>query len=477
MPQHASLSDIATLKNDAYRAQVEQDWEQAERLWIRVLAAASGQDTDAIKALQMIAVKRNAGTIPEPAQPPKPPEAPLPEPKKDSEKVATPPVVSPQPAQSSPVSSPLPISTQTPVQQYFNRSRVARSARRIPLIDQPLASQQWTRQKFLKWAGLGSAGLVTAVVGREVFKGSPLSEPQPPKDSFSVAVAEPKYTQLTEEVAEGLPLWRVDFETVTVDARGQVTERFAKQANFFKKNLGNGVILEMGKIPAGSFSMGSPDTEKERDADESPQHTVNVSSFFIGKFAVTQAQYQQLMGNNPASFKGENHPVEGVSWHDAAEFCTKLSRQTGRTYRLPSEAEWEYACRAGTTTPFYFGETITSALANYNASYIYQSEPKGEYRQQTTEVGKFSPNAFGLYDMHGNVWEWCQDHWHNNYQGAPNDGRAWLSEDKEAPRLLRGGSWFFNPRDCRSATRVSNVAGFRNLTCGFRVVCVASRTL
>jgi formylglycine-generating enzyme required for sulfatase activity/uncharacterized caspase-like protein len=492
MPQHASLSDIATLKNDAYRAQMEQDWERAERLWIRVLAVASGQDTDAIKALQMIAIKRNAGTIPEPSQPPKPPEAPLPELKKDSEKVVTPSVISPQPAQPSPAPSPLPTSTQKLAQQYSNRSRVARSAREIPLIDQP-TPQQWTRQRFLKLAGFGSAGLLTAVVGREVFKSGSLSEPQlpiskpqppsepappisksqPPLEPSPVSVAEPKYTQLTEEVAEGLPLWRIDFETVEVNERGQVVDRVAKQANFFKENLGNGVILEMVKIPTGSFSMGSPNIEKDRNSSESPQHTVKVPSFFMGKFAVTQAQYQQLMGNNPARFKGENRPVEQVSWNDAVELCAKLSKQTGRTYRLPSEAEWEYACRAGTTTPFYFGKTITSALANCRASTVYRSEPKGEYRQQTTEVGTFSPNAFGLYDMHGNVWEWCQDHWHDNYQGAPNDGSAWLSEDEELSRLMRGGSWGDFPRDCRSATRDYNVVGVRN-DIGFRVVCVVS---
>jgi formylglycine-generating enzyme required for sulfatase activity len=188
----------------------------------------------------------------------------------------------------------------------------------------------------------------------------------------------------------------------------------------------------------------------------------------MGKFAVTQAQYQVIMGSNPARFKSENRPVEQVSWNDAVEFCARLSQQTGRTYRLPSEAEWEYACRAGTTTPFHFGETITSALANYCANTIYQSESKGEYRQQTTEVGTFPPNAFGLYDMHGNVWEWCQDHWHGSYQGAPNDGRVWLGQ------WLRGGSWGSDPRFCRSATRNVNLGGRRLGAVGFRVVCLAS---
>lgn len=173
---------------------------------------------------------------------------------------------------------------------------------------------------------------------------------------------------------------------MTVNAQGRETNRRAGQAEFFAEELGNGITLEMVKTPGGSFKMGSPETEMYRGSGESPQHTVNVPSFFMGKFVVTQAQYQQLMGNNPASFKGEKRPVENVTWNDAVEFCAELSKQTGRTYCLPSEAEWEYACRAGTTTPFYFGETITSALANYNASYVYQSESKGKYRQQTTGV-------------------------------------------------------------------------------------------
>jgi formylglycine-generating enzyme required for sulfatase activity len=124
-----------------------------------------------------------------------------------------------------------------------------------------------------------------------------------------------------------------------------------------------------------------------------------------------------------------------------------LSKATGREYRLPSEAEWEYACRAGTTTPFHFGETITTDLANYNGNYTYGSGSKGQYRKQTTDVGSFPANAFGLHDMHGNVWEWCQDTWHENYNGAPTDGSAWVDENANQNRMiLRGGSWYNNPR-------------------------------
>jgi len=243
--------------------------------------------------------------------------------------------------------------------------------------------------------------------------------------------------------------------------------------------LGNGVTLEMVSIPGGSFKMGSPLQEKSRNSNESPQHDVNVPAFFLGRFEVTQEEYQQVMGTNPSSFKGKKRPVEQVSWNDAVEFCKKLSQKTGRTYRLPSEAEWEYACRAGTTTPFHFGETITTELANYDGNYTYASEPKGKSRQQTTEVGIFPPNAFGLYDMHGNVWEWCQDTWHDSYKGAPSNGSAWVDNDNQY-RLLRGGSWFNYPIYCRSASRGNDFRAERDLISygiGFRVVCAVGSNI
>jgi formylglycine-generating enzyme required for sulfatase activity len=166
-----------------------------------------------------------------------------------------------------------------------------------------------------------------------------------------------------------------------------------------------------------------------------------------------------------------------VSWDDAIEFCARLSKATGREYRLPSEAEWEYACRAGTTTPFHFGETITTDLANYNGNYTYGSGSKGQYRKQTTDVGSFPANAFGLHDMHGNVWEWCQDNWHENYNGAPTDGSAWVDENaNQNIMILRGGSWFNYPWFCRSAFRLDYGADGRNSIFGFRVVCAAART-
>jgi formylglycine-generating enzyme required for sulfatase activity len=197
----------------------------------------------------------------------------------------------------------------------------------------------------------------------------------------------------------------------------------------------------------------------------------------MGKFQVTQEQYQAIMGENPSKFKGKKKPVECVSWDNAVEFCSRISKKTGKTYRLPSEAEWEYACRAGTTTPFHFGDSITTELVNYDGNYTYGSTPKGEYRKQTTDVGNFPANAFGLYDMHGNVWEWCQDSWHKNYQGAPNDGTAWVIDDNEYNfRLLRGGSWDYNPSNCRCTSRLWFGRVFRSDSdVGFRVVFVSPK--
>ncbi|WP_417033551.1 formylglycine-generating enzyme family protein [Dolichospermum planctonicum] len=274
------------------------------------------------------------------------------------------------------------------------------------------------RRQFLIYAGLGGTGLVTTVVFSQIFQ------------------VQPKY---------------------------------------FKEDLGNNITLDMVQIPGGSFMMGSPTSEKGRRESESPQHQVNVPGFSMGKFVVTQEQYQQIMGNNPSSFSGAKRPVEQVSWNDAVEFCQKLSEKTGREYRLPSEAEWEYACRGGTTTPFHFGETITTDLANYNGTYTYASEPKGKNLGQTTDVGSFPPNAFGLYDMHGNVWEWCQDDWHDDYIDAPKDGSVWTSRSGDG-KMLRGGSWFNAPEGCRSAYRYYDDAGFDSLSNGFRVVCVVGRT-
>ncbi len=254
-------------------------------------------------------------------------------------------------------------------------------------------------------------------------------------------------------------------------------------------NVGTAIPLHMVLIPGGTFTMGSPEDELERNDNESPQHDVTVAQFFLGRYPITQAQWRAVAGlpqakqtldPEPSHFKGkDSHPVEQVSWYDAVEFCARLAKHTNRPYRLPREAEWEYACRAGTTTPFYFGKTLTDELANYRALETYANGPTGEYRQQTTAVDYFGiANAFGLSDMHGNVLEWCEDHWHENYEGAPMDGSAWLTDDITAWRVYRGGSWSLNPKTCRSASRYSDFfPDFRDSYIGFRVCCSDPRTL
>jgi formylglycine-generating enzyme required for sulfatase activity/uncharacterized caspase-like protein len=268
-----------------------------------------------------------------------------------------------------------------------------------------------------------------------------------------------------------------EFATPKVNRKGEIISRSEGEAEVMIENLGNGVTLEMVKISGGRFLMGSPKREANREHNEGPQHYVDVPEFWMGKYVVTQQQWQAIMGNDPSRFQGKNRPVETVSWNNATKFCQKLSRKTGRDYRLPSEAEWEYACRAGTTTPFYFGETITGELANYRASETYADEPKGKYKKQTTPVGQFPPNAFGLYDMHGNVWEFCQDVWHSNYDGAPVDGSAWVNRANSSRRVVRGGSWFNFPRWCRSAGRdLYYSVEADNSYIGFRLVSIPLRT-
>ncbi len=272
-----------------------------------------------------------------------------------------------------------------------------------------------------------------------------------------------------------------------------VDNRQKKQATSIIEVIQPEVELELIEIPGGSFTMGAPETEEVSRNRERPQHQVTVPSFFMGKYQVTQAQWKAVanlpqiereLQPEPSHFKGDNRPVEQVSWYDAVEFCARLSKHTGREYRLPSEAEWEYACRAGTTTPFHFGETITTGLANYDGS-SYGNGPKGKNRGETTPVGSFGvANGFGLYDMHGNVWEWCLDDWHDNYENAPTDGSAWLDDNENLARksgraMLRGGSWYLLPEYCRCASRFD--LGFAqrvnfNDFIGFRVVCAFGRT-
>ena len=225
-------------------------------------------------------------------------------------------------------------------------------------------------------------------------------------------------------------------------------------------DLGSGVTLELVHIPGGTFLMGSP--EGEGSDNEKPQHKVTVPEFWMGKYPVTQAQYSAVIGKNPSHFKGKNLPVECVSWNDAVAFCKTVSQKINITCRLPSEAEWEYAGRAGTTTRYYFGNNLSKEQANFNRNV-----------GKTTSVGSYPSNKFGLYDMHGNVWEWCQDYWHDSYDGAPMDGSAWEDreneDEEEINRVVHGGSWNNNPWDCRSSYRYYIPPEIRYFGIGFRV--------
>ena len=253
---------------------------------------------------------------------------------------------------------------------------------------------------------------------------------------------------------------------------------------------------EMVVIPAGQFLMGSPPGEAERQDNEGPQHKVTIAHrFALGRYAVTVGQYRQFVEatghrheggvyvwtgsewkkdaskswQDPGFAQTEQHPVVGVNWHDAVAYCEWLAKETGQPYRLPSEAEWEYAARAGTTTPFSFGATISTDQANYDGNYTYGNGRKGEYRQRTVPVGTLPVNPWGLYEMHGNVWEWVADVWHDSYQGAPVDGSAWTDgegQNSSSRRVLRGGSWDDSPRFLRSARRNWGEPDYRSSTGG-----------
>lgn len=261
---------------------------------------------------------------------------------------------------------------------------------------------------------------------------------------------------------------KFSFETVVVNSEAKEIKRRPGQAEYYQQVLSDGISLDMVRIPTGKFFMGSSENEEKRSSSESPQHEVSISTFWMGKYQVTQKQWravanlpkvEQELEAEPSYFRNDLRPVEQISWKDAQEFCARLSVVARLSYRLPSEAEWEYACRAGTQTPYYFGQSTNSQLAPY-----------GFTARETTDVGKYPPNAFGLHDMHGNVWEWCEDTWHRNYNDAPTDGSAWLNDD-EHRRVIRGGSLDLVPKPCRSACRSRRGADVRDFTIGFRICC------
>jgi formylglycine-generating enzyme required for sulfatase activity len=285
------------------------------------------------------------------------------------------------------------------------------------------------------------------------------------------AIAQPPLIQITDNtgwlVREGSE-WQKKEDSIIVPA--------------YAEDLGLGITITMVQIPAGQFLMGSREGEAENYEAERPQHPVQLSSFFIGQTPVTQAQWKVVaswpkveldLKPDPSCFSGASRPVEQVNLHDAREFCRRISQRTGRRYTLPSEAQWEFACRAGTASAFAFGETITTDLVNYNGGSRCNSYPTRSNREQTIDVGSLPGNLWGLHDMHGNVWEWCSDHWHKNYAGSPLDGRLWmnLNYEKGDKFIIRGGSWINDSTYCRSAYRVWADSPVRVNTLGFRICC------
>jgi formylglycine-generating enzyme required for sulfatase activity/uncharacterized caspase-like protein len=463
LPQSATLADIMTLKYDAVQAELRQDLKQAKRYWVRVLAA-SPADPEAIEGIERITNLKTIETSPSEY-----PELPL-------------------TSRSGEVSFSTALSKDTRYQSAEDSMDTLRNESR--------GSETFVSRRgllsliptnFLTIFGMGTLVALCIAAIQSLFSNLFYSK----SSSNSERPDSAETTSANEPQLEATDFEQIEIEVVTVREDGDPATFETKKVQVFQEAIGD-TVLEMVAIPSGEFMMGQTESEKEElirlvgeddyqrfYTDELPQHLVTVPQFLMGKYQVTQAQYQAVMGNNPSSStdNGTNRPVENVTWNDAVEFCQKLSQQTGREYRLPSEAEWEYACRAGTTTPFHFGPTITTDLANYDGTATYGSGPKGEYRQQTTEVGSFPPNTFGLYDAHGNVWEWCLDHWHDSYEGAPTDGSAWTTGGDESRRVLRGGSWYVDPRYCRSADRFRDARDFTYFNHGFRVVCASSWAL
>jgi formylglycine-generating enzyme required for sulfatase activity len=266
-------------------------------------------------------------------------------------------------------------------------------------------------------------------------------------------------------------------------------ERTEPIARADDKVLTNSIEMKLVRIPAGKFQMGSPETEAERNDNEFLHEVSITRPFYMGVYPVIQGEWRKVMGKESQSHfdarngGGPDFPVENHKWHQMVEFCQKLTslpeeKKAGRTYRLPTEAEWEYACRAGTKTPFTHGKSLSSKQANFNGNYPYGDAPKGPYLRRTTKVGSYEPNAWGLYDMHGNVGEWCSDYYDPNYyRDSPKTdpkgpAKGVLPTDyNDFYRVVRGGCWLDEGRACRSAFRWRAMPSDAYRLIGFRVVC------
>ena len=401
LQNQATVKDVDTLKMRAYEAQNERNLVLAEQLWTRILAV-SPADPQALKALQQI------WTLAPPVQPVQPFF------KSRGDKSAK---SSPSPSR--------PKSPISPVPHSPNRPQVSPSS----LSENKVFVN---RRKILSLGGQGIlliAGIAAIIPGIFKWVGEKITVLQKP--------------------SEIVPLFPSTSKLVS-----------------YQETLAGGIKLDMVTLPAGSFMMGSPASDPDADSNEKPQHQVKLKSFSIGQYPVTQEQYQAVMVKNPSHFKNNpKNPVETVSWNDAQEFCKKLSQLTGKKYRLPTEAEWEYACRAGTQTRFYFGDDATK-LEDYGWY-------NGNSSSKTHTVGEKKPNDWGLYDMSGNVWEWCEDPYHDSYADKPeniknNGNTAWPSSDISL-RVLRGGSWGSDSWYCRSADRNWYIAVVRFNDIGFRL--------
>ncbi len=322
--------------------------------------------------------------------------------------------------------------------------------------------------------------------GRIVIAGVNLTVPQFEKSEWNineVPVTLPPLHQLEFESAKltkqprSLNLgskWVVNRQRGRTEA---FDEQLGRRADVFSELSDLGIVLKMVQIPGGEFLMGSADNE--RNNREQPQHLVMIAPFFLSRITITQSQWKIIaestkvrreLNPNPSKFSGDNLPVEQITWFEAIEFCERLQLLTARPYRLPSEAEWEYACRAGTDTAFCYGETISPEVATYDSTQKYKSSPKAKSPKQTSEVDKHQvSNTLGLSDMHGNVWEWCADHWDDSYENAPNDGTALLTDNTQWKRVVSGGCWQDPPIICRSRYRNGISPSNKIITIGFRV--------
>ncbi len=474
MPQHATETDINTLKMKAYRS-MNYDLDAAEQLWIRVNAAAQGRDMEALEAFQKIGQMKAAHSVS--------PSVLSPNSSNSGSRTSLPTEV-----QQSVKSVRSPVSTSSPVSSRKLRAsatgvELAKSALKQKSLSQKALAQnfaltQSTISRFLKQE------LIDCETYEIICKALDLT-PDVIQDNLGAvpSISNNKQIKSSKNSASPANIHTFEFEVISVNLKGLIIERRHQITEHGIEKLGNEIVLEIVLIQGGNFLMGSSETESGGINNEKPQHSVTIQPFLIGKYPITQAQWKAVAAFDkvnrdielePSHFKGADKPVEQVSWYDAVEFCDRLSRKTGREYRLPTEAEWEYACRAGTTTPFHFGETITPDVANYDCNYSYKSGPKakGSYRKQTSPVKTFAfANAFGLFDMHGNVWEWCLDYWHESYHEAPTNGSVWLTDSNSNSRVLRGGSWLNDPTDCRSAHREYGDSDTRFNRFGFRIVC------